>query len=718
MTRLRLDTHARVTVRREHYMHPRPTAEGYEMTSERTGETRVFAHSVLEDAVAQGALHYHPTYHAPSIVAARKRGVLPDQRAPSKTQAEMTAWRTYFYRRFLELEKEGRFSRSRDSLELALSAIYTEYIAQKQNCAAQTALKKGPAKPQSERPSNSVIVAAKRRSYRTAQRWLQAAATGGDLALIPAFSRCGNRFSRFSAEASVIMNRFARSYEDETRPTITLCHSDMADEFHCTNEQRLAQDLPELKIPSVSAFRTLLRFENQFRQYARRYGTAKAIAKFYAGRGGPNSTFPLQRCEIDECYLDLMTLLADRRIFDLLPPSERSGVVSARMWLTIIIDCATRYILAVIVSATPTSSSARRALKMAVRAKDHIAAYHGAATKWSGGGSIIELFADNGSSFIDADFRDACALLGIILTHTPAGKPQLRATIERVFRTLTLEALAPFLGRTFENVVVKGDYPAEQRAILTQDELSKVLVRAVVDVYHNTPHRGLNGETPLRAWNRLAEKYGVPPPPPRIKEIAAFGVESQRKTEIRGVVFAGLWYQNEQLQQHRMRHGDTVVPIRIDPDMLCNIAVRLDGDWVLVPATDQEEAFTSLPDRVRETSFLRARFAKQAKADRAAVRKARADFRAMRNHGALIADVVDPLWGDGEVRVAERQVLLGFTITEVDDDGEAQRLGEEIPTSGSLSDAVSVAPSNTGSSRERGNIPPRTASPLDGWELK
>ena len=51
-------------------------------------------------------------------------------------------------------------------------------------------------------------------------------------------------------------------------------------------------------------------------------------------------------------------------------------------------------------------------------------------------GRPAQCYVDNGSMFIDAGLRRACAVLGIKLTHSQPGKPAGRGKIERFFRTV------------------------------------------------------------------------------------------------------------------------------------------------------------------------------------------------------------------------------------------------------------------------------------------
>src|SRR3546814_4107563 len=119
----------------------------------------------------------------------------------------------------------------------------------------------------------------------------------------------------------------------------------------------------------------------------------------------------------------------------------------------------------------------------------------------------------------------------------------MRGRIERVFGTIHTQLLSWFDGRTFENVVARGDYPAEARASLLVEELNRVLIRYVVDYYHNHPHEGLGGEPPRNCWNRLVGRYGVKPPPPSHWKRHIFGIRAERIIGNLGLLYLGLRFQ-------------------------------------------------------------------------------------------------------------------------------------------------------------------------------
>ncbi|MBN2629447.1 MAG: hypothetical protein JXR75_02765 [Rhodobacteraceae bacterium] len=76
----------------------------------------------------------------------------------------------------------------------------------------------------------------------------------------------------------------------------------------------------------------------------------------------------------------------------------------------------------------------------------------------------------------------------------------MRGFIERFFRTVNQRFLQYLSGRTFGSIEERGDHEAEKRACLSEDQTAVVIALLIADVYHNEPHSGLNGRTPLQQW--------------------------------------------------------------------------------------------------------------------------------------------------------------------------------------------------------------------------
>jgi transposase InsO family protein len=94
------------------------------------------------------------------------------------------------------------------------------------------------------------------------------------------------------------------------------------------------------------------------------------------------------------------------------------------------------------------------------------------------------ILLDNHGSFTGADVRLACAKLGIRLIHARPYDGASKGKIERFWRTLRA------------NVLDRLDLDR----VLTLDDLNVRMMSWVDGDYHQRPHSGLSGQTPLSVW--------------------------------------------------------------------------------------------------------------------------------------------------------------------------------------------------------------------------
>ena len=99
------------------------------------------------------------------------------------------------------------------------------------------------------------------------------------------------------------------------------------------------------------------------------------------------------------------------------------------------------------------------------------------------------LFVDNGSAYRSQHLALVCAQLGITLIHARPYQPQSKGKQERWFRTVRMQLL-PLLS------------DADTASL---DALNRRLWAWVEGEYHQSPHRGLDGETPLDRWAKRAD---------------------------------------------------------------------------------------------------------------------------------------------------------------------------------------------------------------------
>ena len=99
-------------------------------------------------------------------------------------------------------------------------------------------------------------------------------------------------------------------------------------------------------------------------------------------------------------------------------------------------------------------------------------------------GLPARLYVDNGAAYRSHHLALVCAKLGVALLHARPWQPAGKGKIERFFRTLR----AGWLGRI----------GAAERETL--ETLNRSLWAWIEGEYHHTPHRGLEGRTPLEQW--------------------------------------------------------------------------------------------------------------------------------------------------------------------------------------------------------------------------
>jgi len=104
------------------------------------------------------------------------------------------------------------------------------------------------------------------------------------------------------------------------------------------------------------------------------------------------------------------------------------------------------------------------------------------------------LYVDNGAAYRSHHLALVCAKLGVTLIHARPYTPQGKGKIERHFRTVRMQLL-PGLGE------------ADLRSL---EALNRRLWAWIEGEYHQTPHKGLDGETPADRWARSADEVKMP----------------------------------------------------------------------------------------------------------------------------------------------------------------------------------------------------------------
>ena len=126
-------------------------------------------------------------------------------------------------------------------------------------------------------------------------------------------------------------------------------------------------------------------------------------------------------------------------------------------------------------------------------------------------GRIGRLYCDHGSPFVSTQTRRILDALGLTISHSRVRKPAGRGKIERWFRTVRQQFLAPL---EIDQVAGIADLDQRFHTWLESE-------------YHRSPHRGLKGATPLETW--LAKCHLIVPVDPAVNLAEAFRHEAARK---------------------------------------------------------------------------------------------------------------------------------------------------------------------------------------------
>lgn len=654
--KMRIDSTCGVHIDEHDYVRDTKTSKGYLLRRlDLPDIVQEFTFDELEELRLADRLSVTANYHSTTSAHGRLNAQgtyfsdLPD--------ARQTAWadRLEIVEDFLKAEANGHVSRSDNSIRDFLKGWFANKIEMSMGRFGATLDVNSPPGPT------------------TVRTWLNRfeACVHDPASLIDGYGRSGNRDARLRPEVAALMATWVEKYQSNLKPSMSSLYRDMRADFR--------SQLPGMSVPARNTFERAIKKLDPFHVLAAREGEEVARRKLYAVRDRVDVTRPLQRVEMDEQMIPLQAMLLERGKWDTLPEKLKAGITHGRYWCSKIIDTWSRVVLGFVITPAPSAASALATLRMALQDKTPLAAGLGCQSPWHMFGLPELIVTDSGVNFRSKQFRAAVLDLGIGIMIAPAGLPQMRGVIERSFRTDTNYFYSKFPGRTFKDVVEKGEYASEDNIVVTIMELAHMMVRYFVDIYHNTPHAGLGGDTPLNRWNTGVERFGVLPPPPPDIVRHIFATVIQCRIGNRGVRVAGLHYQSKELQSVRRSLGGKPTLVRVDTEDLGHVSVRTGKGWIAVPCATHGFDGISL-DHWRETQAeLRRSYASVAALSEAIVHKALMDIGQRIGELTEISKVPSPIMKSEAFVAFDRELARGFGIVRPED-GELPQL-DDVDTS-------------------------------------
>ena len=410
---------------------------------------------------------------------------------------------------------------------------------------------------------------------------------GGLDRLYDNLANSGRRGDRLSPAERSVLEAVVLARLDEERPQISSIVSSVQAAFlqRASEFRAAARDPATWKPPGYRQVLATINAIAPLDHAVRTRGLKIAYRDMHAVGIGVTTTRLLERVEIDEYTIDLMVLARQTGAFELLDDSQKLTLgldgTAKRYVISAAIDVHSRCIVAMKIAPEASSGLFRDTIEMILTDKSPITDGV-AAMDWPMAGRPEEVLLDRGSAYASDEAYDVLAALAIINSGTPAFMPWLRPFIERLFRTVHSSLLQRLQGRTFSDVVQKGENDPQARAGFHLDEFLELLVRWIVDIYHLTPHQGLNNQTPYDAWC-LAASAVAPPGVTRNEMRHVFGVSEKRKVTRKGIRVMNVDYLTHDFHALQLSevelvwwHGDVgAIEVRIGPDT-----------WMTVTATD------------------------------------------------------------------------------------------------------------------------------------
>lgn len=408
----------------------------------------------------------------------------------------------------------------------------------------------------------------------------------------------GNHEPRLQPEEYAFVCRYAAKAATREKPGVPLLWGEMSAAIEQENKRRRTANRPLLNVPSEKRLRQEIDAIPKFDMMAGQEGADIAKNYFRAVTVGLSDVVrPLQRVEFDEWDTHLHVLAIMTGVWETWTDEQKAAAEKVRLVLCLAIDVATECVVGMSLARTPSSENASRCLEMVVSDKQPYADAVGAVTPWDMGGTHETGTADAGSSFANEDIRAKNVDLGVKFMTTVAGLPWMRGKVERIFRSIDDRFVAMFAGRTFGNVVKKGEYDSEGNACLTIDEYAEALVRYKIDDYHNRPHDGLGGRTPRTAWLDLTEEFGVDPPPDDHLRRVVFGLKLTPILGAHGVRVLGVDYNSEELNELFKQAGNIPVDVKVNLMNLGAITAKIgetEGEeWLIVDGPPELQGVTA-----------------------------------------------------------------------------------------------------------------------------
>lgn len=325
----------------------------------------------------------------------------------------------------------------------------------------------------------------------TVRRWYLRFLNNSIIKLVPLHTKKG-RSTVFTPELEeLLLDVLNCIYFVPERIPVTQVYEELARRIRDQNSRSLPS--AHLKLPSESSVRRYIKKLDPYDVELNKNGRHVADKRFPKSVGQLFVSNILDRWEIDHTVLDVTLVDPD------------TGLVIGRPYLTIVIDRYSRMIMAYWIHfSAPNTESVLCVIEKAITPKAAwLARYPKVKNYWPAHGLPLRIVPDNAAEFHADNLITAFTEMGIEIMFPRSRGPQMKGAVERFFRTLNMGLIHTLPGTTFSNVKDRADYRSEKHACLTLSTLESALIKWIVDIYHQMPHKGLASRTPMDVWKSM-----------------------------------------------------------------------------------------------------------------------------------------------------------------------------------------------------------------------
>ncbi|MDH2328275.1 hypothetical protein QCN27_15525 [Cereibacter sp. SYSU M97828] len=371
------------------------------------------------------------------------------------------------------------------------------------------------------------------------------------------------------------------------------------------NNRRRPNDLPTLIMPAAAtlqAHRKQIVSETEYLVATK----GERVARNRRGRGSTDirALFIGEYVEIDECKASLVVSAKVSGTWEKLSDKQKNTlkeideIIQKRLHILVLIDVATRMVLAWVISAQPKAEATLQLFRMATRSKAREAQIYGCEGQAVDGVGIGTLKHDNGTGLRASTPISALVGMGAIdivaRAHAATDKPY----VERMFGTIESVLLKLIHGYTGRKAGELPGYDAIANGVLDVDELCGILTRFFIDEYPSMRHTGFGMWTrrPIDVYNEINRARGAMPIDQHMRRIQ-LGWKVKATPSDEGVkVFGGIWFDSDEFQRRREDPAvkSRKVSVFVDPDDVNCATVVIQGLDNPIAVTLQTTVFADL----------------------------------------------------------------------------------------------------------------------------